>query len=272
MKRGILVMGRVLEVDEVKDFYDDFFSKKMLDYRINANIRINRAIDLILSYVRRESFVVEVGSGIGIVTEAIAKKATEGKVIAFELGERNVWYAKRTVAENNVQFVQADIFDPGLSFADIISEKVNLFVMVDVIEHLPADQLPRLFEIFASLAAENAHVVLTYPSPQYQNYLRTENPRELQIVDNTIELEPLLACAGRFGFCLKYFKMEDVWMANQYVHVVLQSGVTLRPLGDDVSNSIPKRIASLPYGICRRIARRYRQWKYVDRVFRSADS
>ena len=265
-------MRRFMEVDEVKVFYDDFFSKKMLDYRINSNLRISRAIGLISSYVRRESSVVEVGSGIGIVTEAIAKKATEGKVIAFELGGRNVWYAKRTITAKNVQFVQADIFDPGLSLEAFISTKVNLFVLVDVIEHLPTDQLPRLFEIFASHAAENAQVILTYPSPQYQNFLRAENPQELQIVDNVIELESLLVCAGRFGFSIKEFRLVDVWLTNQYAHLVLQSGSKLRPVDDQEGRSVFQRIANVAYRLCGPIVRRYRQWKYIDRVFGGADA
>jgi hypothetical protein len=78
--------------------------------------------------------------------------------------------------------------------------------------------------IVGSVMSNDATVVLTFPSPQYQRYLRAENPRDLQIIDEVIELADLLALANDTGFTLRHFSLEDVWFKNQYVHCPSEVG------------------------------------------------
>jgi hypothetical protein len=50
--------------------------------------------------------------------------------------------------------------------------------MLDVIEHIPAEARPDLLVKIRALCNDDAVMVLTYPSLQYQEYLREHNPFE----------------------------------------------------------------------------------------------
>src|SRR5207244_4404689 len=98
------------------------------------------------------------------------------------------------------------------------------------IEHIPSPEHPRLFENIGRVTRPGSRLVLTYPSPQYQSYLRENIPSELQIIDEIVEIPTIVKIAAAYGFALKHYSLEDVWMENQYVHTVFQRDLKLQPL------------------------------------------
>ncbi len=66
-------------------------------------------------------------------------------------------------------------------------------VLPDVIEHVPLELHGRLFAAVERILARPGRVLLTYPSPEYQEYLKKNEPKALQLVDETVELEDILA-------------------------------------------------------------------------------
>lgn len=255
---------------EVQRFYDDFFATRMLQYRIEGNLRIDSAIARALPLLTPASHVLEIGCGIGIVAEALAAKARRGRVVAVDTSERNIWYARRTVRNPRIAFHRIDILRQFSELRALLPGPVDLFVLVDVVEHLPAEARATLFHNMSAIAAGDARVLLTYPSPEYQRYLRKEKPEELQIIDHVIELDELRRDAEAAGLRLKHFSLEDVWRPNQYVHCIFETTESSGRLGKS-----PTKTATAP-GLPRAIARprlfrslrlRYRRWKYIDRVF-----
>jgi len=69
---------------------------------------------------------------------------------------------------------------------------MDVVTMVDVIEHIPAEARPDLLVKIRALCSDDAVMILTYPSPQYQEYLREYDPNELQIIDNVVLIEELI--------------------------------------------------------------------------------
>jgi trans-aconitate 2-methyltransferase len=260
---------------DVQRFYDAFLKERMLLYRVDGNLRIHKAIERVLPLVTRASHVLEIGCGIGLVAEAIARKASAGKVVAIDISRENIWYARRTVRSPRVSFHRLDISHQFDELRALMRKPFDLLVLVDVIEHVPSHDRRALFEKMGELSAPDARLVLTYPSPQYQQYLARERPQELQIIDNVIELEELMSEASRGGFGLRHFSLEDVWMKNQYVHCVFQKDNAVRysALGNSRRLTNPKRaMSAFLRTVAKPVARRYRRWKYVDRVFRSQKS
>ena len=251
---------------DVRAFYDEFFESRMVQYRLFGNLRIERAARRIEPYVRDGHRVLDVGCGIGIVTERIAARAHAGRVWGIDLSSRNVWYAAHTVRKSNVSFFTADI----LSDADHIRERTggafDVITMVDVIEHIPTAERPGLFTRLAGLSAPNAMLVLTYPSPQYQRWLHEHRPQELQIIDNVVELPALLAESGAAGYAIRHYSLEDVWMRNQYVHCVLETdaavGERARPT-PTLGRAIGARIQR---AVRRAVVVPWRRRRYVTRV------
>jgi trans-aconitate 2-methyltransferase len=255
--------------DTVRAFYDEFMVSRMLRYRLHGNARIEKAIERILPFVTRDSHVLEVGCGIGLVTEKIARKAGGGFVFACDISKQNVWYARQTVKESNVEFRELDVLHRFPELQAWLPRLLDLVVMVDVLEHLPPEERPPLFSNLRHLLTDEATMVLTFPSPQYLDYLRRNNPGELQVIDEVIELPALLALANETGFALRHFSLEDVWLKNQYVHAVLQTSTELGPL------PVPRlgRMAKIRNGLSRSVKARvlvpFRKRKYIKRVFRS---
>jgi len=253
---------------DVRAFYNEFLESRMVQYRLFGNQRIEQAARRIEPYVHENDRVLDVGCGIGIVTERIAARARAGRVWGIDLSPRNVWYASHTVRKSNVSFFAADILDDTAQIAERTGGALDVITMVDVIEHIPDAERPGLFVRLKALAAPNAVLILTYPSPQYQRFLERERPEELQIIDNVIELPALLAEAGAAGFTLRHYSLEDVWMRNQYVHCVLQT--------NDMLVEPPRPHPTLGREIGRRVQRATRQaivlpwrrWRFVTRILK----
>src|ERR1700730_15389139 len=95
--------------DAVREFYNEFLSKRMVSYRLNGNMRVESAANFFANHICEDSTVVDVGCGIGMASEVIAKKAKSGMVIGIDISDRNIWYAVKTVRLPNVKFHAMDI-------------------------------------------------------------------------------------------------------------------------------------------------------------------
>lgn len=265
-----------MDAKEIKSFYDDFLASKMLKYRINGgNLRLEKAAERVKQFVHTDSKVLDVGCGIGIVPEEVAEALPEGHVWACDISEKNIWYAKQTVDLPNVTFFAADIQREPEKAEQVVTAPVDVVSLIDVIEHIPQEEHRALFEALRGLSSESAKVVMTYPSPQYQRYLMEHDPDELQIIDQVIERDELLAAASAAGYKLLHYSSETVWKRNQYIHCVLQTDDTLSPPPTPKSTSESKLINRVVDRIThivswrwrRYVARPYRRKKYVDDVF-----
>lgn len=228
---------------EVKQFYDDFTDTRMLKYKLYGNPRIDRAVALIANYLTPNSKILDLGCGIGIVPEQLAKKLDRGSILACDLGENNINYARKTVKSDKINFLNVDIVKNFGTIAHKLSEKVDLVTMVDVIEHLPPDSYEKLFDDLSQVTNESAKFILTYPSPEYQTYLQQHEPEELQIIDEVIELGRLLPLAKKSGFDLEYFTYLDIWKKNQYIHCVFSKQRPCQPMpGKGIFSKIKQRL------------------------------
>ena len=259
-------MSVAVGAKEIQEFYDGFLRSQMLSYRLHRNARIERAAARILPYVARESRVLDIGCGIGILAERISARAKLGHVWACDISEKNVWYAEQTVRASNVTFFVSDVARDFDGVRRRLPGPVDVVTLVDVIEHLPPDLHAELFANLGSISSGNAVLVITYPSPAYQRFLRENHPDRLQIVDEIVELPDLIDAARAGGYEVRHFSLEDVWMRNQYVHCVLELGSRVAPIARQ--DGWMGRLARLGSRIVDRSLRvPLRRRRYVDQVF-----
>lgn len=243
--------------DEVTAFYDEFTTRTMARYRIVGNSRLDAAIELVLPYVKSGSVVADVGCGIGIVTEAIARHRRSAKVIGLDLSPKNIRYAQETVGEPNVRFLAASVTEQFSALAEAAAAPIDLLCMIDVIEHIPEGERAQVFFDMTRLAANDAVLVLTYPSPEFQRYRTEHDPDILQIIDNVIEFDDLYREFRAAGWHLESMRYRGIWFESEYVHLVLR-----RKPPCEFAPIEPHPLRSLPARLKRKALKPYRRWKY----------
>ena len=239
----------------------------MLSYRVDGNLRIDKAIRFFKTHIRKDDVIVDVGCGIGIATEAIANKASMGTLLGLDLSEQNIWYANKTIFLKNCFFHCLDIVNATDHITKLLPKKPSVITMCDVIEHIPQDAVAGMFELYANIGAPNLKILLTFPSAHHIDLLRNESPGELQIIDNPISAEFLAREAGKAGFSISYFAMIDIWNHFDYVHCMLERTKVLRA-------SLPHQIVprfglfrSLPNRLWMYLIRRLRRRRYITNIF-----
>lgn len=235
-------------------FYDDFLDRRMVNYRLHGNPRLDEATEFLIPHLRPDSRVLEVGCGIGIVTEALARRARRGHVWATDLSAKNIAYAERTVRPRNISWSTIDLLADPHALRAWVPDPVNVVVMVDVFEHIPKGCRRQLMESINLVAASDFSLLLTFPSAEYQGHLYRELPEELQPVDETVSATDLESLGVDFDLRLVYWQTKDVWLTDQYVHAVLQRKSPLEPVGTPVRR--------LPRRIVRRLLSPYRRHRY----------
>ena len=232
------------EPDDVRTFYDRFFADPQRDYSHRPNARIEKAIARILPLVKPESTVLEIGCGTGLLVEQIGRSASRGSVWACDISEHAIALAADSIKTANAHFRTLDATTQFQDLKSWLPGPVDLVVMVDVIEHIPLGKHTSFFQDLAGVIHAGSIIVMTFPSPIYQNYLREYNPAELQIIDETIELPHLHTVINENGFIIKEYSLEDVWLPNQYVHCILKRNKPLTPSADQIAIAI-QEIADL---------------------------
>jgi trans-aconitate 2-methyltransferase len=252
----------------IRDFYDSFLESRMLQYRVGGNYRIEMANEGALALVEPHFHVLELGCGIGLTSERICERLETGHLWACDISSRNIWYAQKTVRARARQatFFVADFVNDFGAVENQLSAAPDAVVMVDVLEHIPAASRPEVFSNLRRITAPKACLFLSFPSPGYQAKLRQENPAELQPVDEVIRLEDLTDDARASGWHIRSWSLKDVWLRNQYVHAVLCRDIGVEAWTEEQPRA--RRLLGVAMArLVQPVARRYRYWKYVTRVF-----
>ena len=126
------MIGTPKKTFEILKKYGFTFKKSLgQNFLIDSNI-LNRIVDG--AGVDKTVGVIEVGPGIGSLTEALAKKAK--KVISFEIDGRLLPILAETLADyNNVEIINNDILKVNVD--NIIAEKMSDCDKIMVVANLP---------------------------------------------------------------------------------------------------------------------------------------
>jgi cyclopropane fatty-acyl-phospholipid synthase-like methyltransferase len=209
-------------------FYDDFLRCRMVEYRLNKNPRLEAIKETLSPLLSPGCRVLEVGCGIGVLTEFMARRART--VYALDLSPKNICYARHTVRASNISWREADVLTnlPGIS--DWLGGAVDVVLLADVLEHIPRDSHEALLAGLRGLLGQDSCMLITVPSPQYQRYLREHRPQELQPVDEIIEGTWFFELAAATGLTVRRYESRHVGgLRNQYVHCLLDAHVAVDP-------------------------------------------
>ena len=179
--------------EEVKDYYDTF---KEHQKQLGINIR-HRTIfkNLKLVGLKQDSNVLEIGCGIGTVSNLILKYITQGSFVGLDISSQSIEMAKkRNSFHKKAEFLVSDMSN----FTH--QTKFDFVVFPDVLEHIPVEQHANIFKTIAELTTPNAVVLINIPEPYTLDWSRRNTPEVLQIIDQSLSMKDLCNNSYPYGF------------------------------------------------------------------------
>jgi trans-aconitate 2-methyltransferase len=199
-------------------FYDDYVGRQ-------TAAGVNERHHAILGWLRRFGLasgqrVLEIGCGVGTLTQLLAAELTDGSLVAVDLSPKSIEAAReRLAAFGNVRLEAGDILEMD------VAGPFDVIVLPDVIEHIPLELHPRLFQRVAGWLAPDGFALAHYPNPWYLAWCREHRPELLQLVDQPVHADALTAAAYPHGLYLDFLRTYSVWIREgDYVVAVLRPG------------------------------------------------
>ncbi len=186
--------------ESVSKYYDGYVG---IQEKIGINSRHFHIIDkLSKSGLKPHHHVLEVGCGIGTVSQLIARKVSRGSVLAVDISEKSIIKARSLWKNiNNIHFEVSDMTD-----FEIKGKTFDFFVFPDVLEHIPVEQHVHLFDKIRQHSHDYSIVFIHIPAPRFLNYNIEYQPHKLQIIDQPLDTATLLLALKNNGYYLD--KME----------------------------------------------------------------
>jgi glycosyltransferase involved in cell wall biosynthesis/2-polyprenyl-3-methyl-5-hydroxy-6-metoxy-1,4-benzoquinol methylase len=206
-----------VSIDEEAEYYDEYVERQL---RVGVNDR-HRAI---ADGMRRAGWkagdrVLEIGAGVGTLTELIAEGLQGGSLVATDLSPRSIDVARiRLRRFAGVELLAGDVLDVE------IRGPFDVIVLPDVIEHIPLDLHGRLFErIGREWLAPGGLVYLNYPNPHYIAWMHEHRRDLLQVIDQPVHVDPLAGHVQRAGMYVHQLETYSIWIPEgDYVKAVLR--------------------------------------------------
>jgi SAM-dependent methyltransferase len=201
--------------DNVIEYYDLHLTGKLNDF-VSGNLRIKKAWkQLKKSLTNQPRSILEIGCGIGHLSYKMAKYWPNSEIIGLDISPACIKAAKNLFKASNLQFVE------GILDSATFDRKFDLIVLIDVYEHISANDKENFNTHIKNLLASQGSIFLTFPTRQYQNYLREYKPDALQPVDEDITYETIFNLSQEANAEVIFFKEIQVHKDGDYAHAYL---------------------------------------------------
>ena len=231
-----------MKQEEISQFYDEYVQRQI---KIGANERLISLYKRILSLgLKENSKILELGSGVGIFTKLLSKKVSKGFIEAVDLSEKSILVLQNELkGKKNILGKVGDVvkYQPTNSGFDFIT-------LMDVIEHIPLDQHEELFGNLAKISTDKTRIAINIPNPQYLAHTRIHHPELLQVIDQEVELFPLMQHFEKHGLEIVFFEKYGIWEEEDYHFMVLRKkrAFQLKHLAENrnVTEKIAKKVSN----------------------------
>jgi 2-polyprenyl-3-methyl-5-hydroxy-6-metoxy-1,4-benzoquinol methylase len=201
----------------VPEFYDDYVARQAA---VGINARHRSILRLLTRFgLDHGDRVLEVGAGIGTLTELLAEYLNpHGSIVAMDLSPNSIAVAKNRLARfHNIELLTTD----ALRFQS--ETRFNVVVLPDVIEHIPPELHPSLFHRIASWLQDDGFALAHYPNPYHLEWVAQHRPQLLQVVDQPIHAHQLVGNAYAAGLYLDHYERYSIWVREgDYIVAVLK--------------------------------------------------
>jgi trans-aconitate methyltransferase len=212
--------------EQIGKWYDGFAGRQL---KTSVNLRHYKIMEFLISAgLSRKDRVLEIGCGIGTLTGLLVRYLGKGEIVAVDISPESVEIARKRLSHaSNVRFMVSDMTDFNHT------EVFDFIILPDVLEHIPVDQHRRLFRTLADHMHDNSVILIHIPHPRALDYIRATNPGQMQIIDQSVEADTLLADAYANGLTLISYNSYSLFdREHDYAVISLRkkNAVTLSPL------------------------------------------
>ena len=206
----------IAALDETaRTFYDANVSGKLEGF-VEGNPRVERAWKTIDKWApTNPDHILEIGCGIGDICWRMTRKWTGSHVVGLDISPKSIEMARKLFGSSRLSFVD------GPLRAETFTDKFDLIVLMDVYEHIAVVDRLGLHQVLKDLCNDQGRIVLSFPTPGHQAWLRQHHPDQIQPVDENISIETIAALARDTNTEVLLYQEVNVWHEGDYGHAVL---------------------------------------------------
>jgi cyclopropane fatty-acyl-phospholipid synthase-like methyltransferase len=193
---------------EVRSFYDGEWSSIEERKLSGVNSRHRHILNnLKKAGLKKNSTVLEIGCGNGTLTNFIAEQIPQGKIVAADISEETIKLAKKKFLDkkSNIEFLVSDMT------AFRYSMKFDFVVFPDVLEHIPAEDHDNIIANIKENTNDSSVILVNIPNPTALEFLEIHHKELLQIIDQPLHTDKLIAPFYKYGFRLESMKTYSVF-------------------------------------------------------------
>ncbi len=202
-------------MSEVTEFYDEF---TVLQSKAGIN---NRHLS-ILEHLReaglkRDHRVLEIGCGIGTVSELILRYLSKnGFLHSVDISPKSILLANARLKKyENVLVEEKDLTKESLN------GQFDVIVLPDVIEHIPLALHDAFFRNIFNFLKPDGFVFIHIPHPNNLEWMVKNEHEGLQIIDQPIFTNNLCAIVYPIGFYIHFLKSYSIYCVDHDYQIII---------------------------------------------------
>jgi cyclopropane fatty-acyl-phospholipid synthase-like methyltransferase len=203
--------------ENIEKFYDQAVIGKLRGF-VEGNARVEKAWQTIKKWSPESpQRILEVGCGIGDICWRMSRYWKSSQVMGVDISPKSVEIAQKLFGHSQLSFSKIE----GTLTKDQLSGTFDLIVLMDVYEHVSPELRNLLHEALRELRSDEGKIILTVPTPRFQNYLRCNKPENLQPIDEDISIATVQELAEGTDTEIFLYKEVGAWHQGDYTHIVL---------------------------------------------------
>ncbi len=202
-------------MSEVEKFYDEFAVRQQKAGINHRHLSIQRRLEHF--GLSQNSRVLEVGCGVGTVTELILRFLdSEGFILATDISPESVRVGKERLNRYcNLDYKVHDFTK------ETVDGEFDVIVLPDVIEHIPIYLHKVLFHNLGQLLNDNGFILIHIPDPNHLEWCIQNEPENLQIVDQPVHTHLIAENIKESGLYIHFLESYSIYNRQPDYQVII---------------------------------------------------
>ena len=186
--------------------------------------------------LKKNSRILEVGCGLGMLTSFIGKSIPNGMITGVDISPESIEFAKRKYGSANVHFEVNDMSNFSTD------KKFDIVIFPDVLEHIPVESHNRIFSLVRNLLEPHSRIIIHIPNPAATAYMRIHHPEAMQIIDLELHTDEFLKAMYSNGLFLESLKSYSIFHNEpDYQLLILRQNLPYRTMTQKSRISLLRR-------------------------------